>query len=92
MSENKILATVDGVNITEAEIDAFINTLTKDQQMYANSSASSALTKLSTSIFLLKWVKKKKWTKQQSLKNLWKVQKKIFLHSLLLERCLQQQK
>lgn len=36
MSENKILATVDGVNITEAEIDAFINTLTKDQQMYAN--------------------------------------------------------
>ena len=36
MSENKILATVDGVNITETEIDAFINTLTKDQQMYAN--------------------------------------------------------
>ena len=36
MSENKILATVDGVNITEAEVNAFINTLTKDQQMYAN--------------------------------------------------------
>ncbi|MBR2503541.1 MAG: peptidylprolyl isomerase [Oscillospiraceae bacterium] len=36
MSENKILATVDGVNITEAEVNAFIGTLTKDQQMYAN--------------------------------------------------------
>ena len=36
MSENKILATVDGVNITEAEVNMFINTLTKDQQMYAN--------------------------------------------------------
>ena len=36
MSENKILATVDGVNITEAEVDAFIASLPREQQMYAS--------------------------------------------------------
>ncbi|MBQ9845295.1 MAG: peptidylprolyl isomerase [Oscillospiraceae bacterium] len=35
MSENKILATVDGVNITQAELDAFIASLPREQQMYA---------------------------------------------------------
>lgn len=35
MSEQKILATVDGVNITEAEVDAFIANLPREQQMYA---------------------------------------------------------
>ena len=35
MSEMKILATVDGVNITEAEVDAFIANLPREQQMYA---------------------------------------------------------
>ena len=35
MSENKILATVDGVNITEAELDAFMANLPREQQMYA---------------------------------------------------------
>ena len=36
MSENKILATVDGVNITEAEVDAFIASMPREQQMYAS--------------------------------------------------------
>lgn len=35
MSENKILATVDGVNITEAEVEAFIASLPREQQRYA---------------------------------------------------------
>ena len=35
MSEQKILATVDGINITDAEIDAFISNLPREQQMYA---------------------------------------------------------
>ena len=35
MSEQKILATVDGVNITDAEVDAFIASLPREQQMYA---------------------------------------------------------
>ncbi len=35
MSENKILAVVDGVNITEAELDAFIASMPREQQMYA---------------------------------------------------------
>lgn len=35
MSEQKILATVDGVNITDAEIDAFISNLPREQQMYS---------------------------------------------------------
>ena len=35
MSEQKILATVDGVNITEAELDAYIKVLPQDQQGYA---------------------------------------------------------
>ena len=33
MSEQKILATVDGVNITDAEVDAFIASLPREQQM-----------------------------------------------------------
>jgi len=36
MSENKILATVDGVNITEEELNAFMANLPREQQMYAN--------------------------------------------------------
>ncbi len=36
MSEQKILATIDGVNITDAEVDAFIGNLPKEQQMYAS--------------------------------------------------------
>ena len=35
MSENKILATVDGVNITEEELNAFMANLPREQQMYA---------------------------------------------------------
>ena len=35
MSEQKILATVDGVNITEADLDAYIKGLPQDQQGYA---------------------------------------------------------
>ena len=36
MSEIKVLATVDGVNITDAEVDAFIANLPREQQMYAS--------------------------------------------------------
>ena len=35
MSEQKTLATVDGVNITEADLDAYIKGLPQDQQGYA---------------------------------------------------------
>ena len=35
MSEQKILATVDGVNITEADVDAYIAKLPQEQQAYA---------------------------------------------------------
>lgn len=35
MSEQKILATVDGVNITEADIDAYIANMPQEQQQYA---------------------------------------------------------
>ena len=35
MSEQKILATVDGVNITEADVDAYIKNMPQDQQAYA---------------------------------------------------------
>ena len=35
MSEQKILATVDGVNITEADLDTYIKGLPQDQQGYA---------------------------------------------------------
>ena len=35
MSEQNILATIDGVNITEADIDAYIAKLPQDQQAYA---------------------------------------------------------
>ena len=36
MSEQNILATIDGVVITDAEVDAFIANLPKEQQMYAS--------------------------------------------------------
>ena len=36
MSEQNILATIDGVVITDAEVDAFISNLPKEQQMYAS--------------------------------------------------------
>ena len=36
MEENKILATVDGLTITEADVDAFIGNLPKEQQMFAS--------------------------------------------------------
>ena len=35
MSEQKILATIDGVNITEADLDAYIANMPQDQQAYA---------------------------------------------------------
>lgn len=35
MSEQNILATIDGVNITEADIDAYIEKLPQEQQAYA---------------------------------------------------------
>ena len=35
MSEQNILATIDGANITEADIDAYIAKLPQDQQAYA---------------------------------------------------------
>ena len=35
MSEQKILATIDGINITEADIDAYIAKLPQEQQGYA---------------------------------------------------------
>ncbi len=35
MSETKVLATIDGVVITDAEVDAFIANMPKEQQMYA---------------------------------------------------------
>ena len=35
MNEEKILATVGNVSITEADVDAFINSLPQEQQMYA---------------------------------------------------------
>ena len=35
MSEQNILATIDGVVITDAEVDAFIANMPKEQQMYA---------------------------------------------------------
>ncbi len=35
MSEVKVLATIDGVVITDAEVDAFIANMPKEQQMYA---------------------------------------------------------
>ena len=35
MSEEKILATVDGVNITEADLDAYIANMPQEQQVYA---------------------------------------------------------
>ncbi|MBQ2691849.1 MAG: peptidylprolyl isomerase [Clostridia bacterium] len=35
MNEQKILATVNGINITDMDIDAFIATLPQDQKMYA---------------------------------------------------------
>ena len=36
MNEPNILATVDGVNITDADVDAFIANLPQEQQMYAS--------------------------------------------------------
>ena len=36
MANEKILATVGGVNITDAEVDAFIASLSKEQQAYAS--------------------------------------------------------
>ena len=36
MNEQNILATVAGVIITEADVDAFIANLPQEQQMYAN--------------------------------------------------------
>ncbi len=36
MNEEKIVATVGNVNITEAEVDAFINSLPQEQKMYAS--------------------------------------------------------
>jgi len=35
MDEQKILATVDGANITEADVDAYIKNMPQDQQQYA---------------------------------------------------------
>ena len=35
MENEKILATVGGVNITDAEVDAFIESLPKEQKAYA---------------------------------------------------------
>ena len=35
MSEQNILATIDGVNITDADLDAYIANLPKEQQAYA---------------------------------------------------------
>ena len=39
MANEKILATVGGVNITEADIDAFIEGLSKEQKAYASPSS-----------------------------------------------------
>lgn len=36
MNEQNILATIDGVNITDADVDAFIGNLPGEQQMYAS--------------------------------------------------------
>lgn len=36
MSEQNILATIDGIVITDAEVDAFIANMPKEQQMYAS--------------------------------------------------------
>ena len=36
MSEQNILATVDGVNITDADVDAYIKNMPQEQQGYAH--------------------------------------------------------
>lgn len=36
MNEQNILATIDGVNITDADVDAFIGNLPREQQVYAS--------------------------------------------------------
>ena len=69
MSEQNILATIDGVNITDADLDAYIANLPKEQQAYAAypQFREHALKQL-LAFHLQRWQKKKKWMKPMNLK------------------------
>ena len=70
MSEQNILATIDGVNITDADLDAYIANLPKEQQAYAAyPQLQRARMKQLLAFHLYEaWQKKKKWMKPMNLK------------------------
>ena len=80
--EQKIIATVGGHQITEAEVEAFIHSLPREQQAYA---AHPDFRKQCEEqlIAVYAFAKKRKLTRQKNSRMLWKMQEKISLHRWL---------
>lgn len=83
--EQKIIATVGGHQITEAEVEAFIHSLPREQQAYAAHPdfRKQCEEQLIAVYAFAKYGKKRKLTRQKNSRMLWKMQEKISLHRWL---------
>ena len=83
--EQKVIATVGGHQITEAEVEAFIHSLPREQQAYAAHPdfRKQCEEQLIAVYALQNTEKKRRLTRQKSSRMLWKMQEKISLHRWL---------
>jgi len=90
MSENKILATIDGANITEAELDAFIANLPREQQMYAQNPQfrQQCLDEIINIHLFAKMGKEEKLDETQQFKSFMESAKKDILAQLAMRQVL----
>ena len=84
--EQKIIATVGGHQITEAEVEAFIHSLPREQQAYAahpdfRKQCEEQL--IAVYAFAKYGEEERKLTRQKNSRMLWKMQEKISLHRWL---------
>jgi len=90
MSENKILATIDGAYITEAELEAFIANLPREQQMYAQNPQfrQQCLDEIINIHLFAKMGKEEKLDETQQFKSFMESAKKDILAQLAMRQVL----
>ena len=90
MEENKILATVDGLTITEADVDAFIGNLPKEQQMFASNPQfrEQALEQIITVHLYAKMAEEEKLEETEMFKKLIASARKDILAQLAMNKVL----
>lgn len=90
MSENKILATIDGVHITDAEVDAFIASLPREQQMAASNPQyrEHCLNEIITIHLYAKMGKEEKMDETEEFKSFMESARKDILAQLAMRKTL----